>query len=106
MLRKVAIGIGIVAALLLLAGVAAALLVDVNRYKPTLERMVADATGRKLTIDGRLSLQMFPRLGVALPKSTLSGPGGNGAFASLSSASVAVAWLPLLTGASLSIRST
>ena len=98
MLKKVAIGIGIVAALLLLAGVAAALLVDVNRYKPTLERMVTDATGRKLTIDGRLSLQMFPRLGVALPKSTLSGPGGNGAFASLSSASVAVAWLPLLTG--------
>ena len=98
MLKKVAIGIGIVAALLLLAGVAAALLIDVNRYKPTLERMVTDATGRKLTIDGRLSLQMFPRLGVALPKSMLSGPGGNGAFASLSSASVAVAWLPLLTG--------
>ena len=48
MLKKVAIGIGIVAALLLLAGVAAALLIDVNRYKPTLERMVADATGRKL----------------------------------------------------------
>ena len=98
MLKKVAIGIGIVAALLLLAGVAAALLIDVNRYKPTLERMVTDATGRKLTIDGPLSLRMFPRLGVALPKSTLSGPGGNGAFASLSSASVAVAWLPLLTG--------
>ena len=98
MLKKVAIGIGIVAALLLLAGVAAALLIDVNRFKPTLERMVTDATGRKLTIDGPLSLRMFPRLGIAVPKSTLSGPGGDGAFASLSSASVAVAWLPLLTG--------
>ena len=100
MLKKAAIGIGTLAALLLLVGVAAALLIDVNRYKPTLERMVTDATGRKLTIEGPLSLQMFPRLGVALPKSTLSGPGGDGAFASLSSASVAVAWLPLLTRAS------
>ena len=76
MLKKVAIGIGIVAALSLLAGVAAASLIDVNRYKPALERMVTDATGRKLTIDGPLSLRMFPRLGVALPKSSLSGPGG------------------------------
>jgi AsmA protein len=98
MLKKLAIGIGIVAALLLLAGVAAALLVDVNSYKPTIERMVTDATGRKLSIDGPLSLRLFPRLGVALPKSTLSEQGGELAFASLSSASIAVAWLPLLGG--------
>ena len=98
MLKKVAIGVGIVAALLLLAGVATALLVDVNSYKPTIERMVSDATGRKLTIDGSLSLRLFPRLGVALPKSTLSEQGGDRAFASFSSASVVVAWLPLLRG--------
>src|SRR5688572_9468525 len=98
MLKKVAIGAGIVAALLLLAGVAAALLIDVNRYKPTIERMVTDATGRKLTIDGPLSLRLFPRLGVAVPKSTLSERGSDRAFASLSSASVVVAWLPLLRG--------
>ena len=77
MLKKVAIGLGIVAALLLLAGVAAALLIDVNSYKPTIERMVTDATGRKLSIDGPLSLRLFPRLGVALPKSTLSEQGGD-----------------------------
>ncbi len=98
MLKKVAIGVGIVAALLLLAGVAAALLVDVNSYKPTIERRVAETTGRKLTIDGPLSLRLFPRLGVVVPKSTLSEQGGDGVFASLSSASVAVAWLPLLGG--------
>ncbi len=98
MLKKVAIGVGIVAALLLLAGVATALLVDVNSYKPTIERMVSDATGRKLTIDGPLSLRLFPRLGVALPKSTLSEQGSDRAFASFSSASVVVAWLPLLRG--------
>lgn len=98
MLKKVAIGVGIVAALLLLAGIAAALLIDVDSYKPTIERMVTDATGRKLTIDGSLSLRLFPRLGVALPKSTLSEQGGDRAFASLSSASVVVAWLPLLRG--------
>ncbi len=97
MLKKVAIGIGIVAALLLLAGVAAALLIDVNRYKPTLERMVTDATGRKLTIDGRLSLQPVsaPRCGPAEEHAVRAG--WDGAFASLSSASVAVAWMPLLT---------
>ncbi len=98
MSKKVAIGVGIVAALLLLAGVAAALLVDVNSYKPTIERRVTEATGRKLTIDGPLSLRLFPRLGVTLPKSTLSEQGGDRAFASLSSASAAVAWLPLLRG--------
>ena len=98
MLKKVAVGVGIVAALLLVAGVAAALLIDVNSYKPTIERMVNGATGRKLTIDGPLSLRVFPRLGVALPRSTLSEQGGDRAFASLSSASVAVAWLPLLGG--------
>ena len=74
MLKKVAFGAGIVTAMVVLGGVAAALLVDVNRYKPTLERMVADATDRKPTIDGPLSLRLFPRLGVTLPKSTLSGP--------------------------------
>ena len=77
MLKKVAIGVGIVAALLLLAGVAAALLVDVNSYKPTIERRVAETTGRKLTIDGPLSMRVFPRLGVALPRSTLSEQGGD-----------------------------
>jgi AsmA protein len=98
MLKKVAIGVGIVAALLLLAGVAAALLVDVNSYKPTIERRVAETTGRKLTIDGPLSLRLFPRLALVVPKSTLSEQGGDRAFASLSSASVAIAWLPLLGG--------
>ena len=63
MLKKTAIGVGIVAALLLIAGVAAGLLIDVNSYKPTIESLVADATGRKLTIDGPLSLRLVPRLG-------------------------------------------
>ena len=40
----------------------------------------------------------FHASGLALPKSTLSEQGGDLAFASLSSASVAVAWLPLLGG--------
>ena len=98
MLKKAAIGVGIFAALVLIAGVAAGLLIDVNSYKPRIEGLVADATGRKLTIEGPLSLRLVPRLGVALPKSTLSEHGGDRAFASLSSANIAIAWLPLMRG--------
>ena len=73
-------------------------LVDVNRFKPEIERAVADHTGRRLTIDGELSLSLLPQPALTLPRATLSGPGGSGEFAGLAGARVDVALWPLLRG--------
>ncbi len=73
-------------------------LVDVNRFKPEIERAVADRTGRRLTIDGELSLSLLPQPALTLPRATLSGPGGSGEFAGLAGARVDVALWPLLRG--------
>lgn len=45
---------------------------DVERYKPQLIAAAKDATGRDLTIDGKLSLSLFPRLAVAADKVTFA----------------------------------
>lgn len=45
---------------------------DVERYKPQLIAAAKDATGRDLTIDGKLSLSLFPRLAVEADKVTFA----------------------------------
>ena len=65
----------------LVAVVIAALLlipffVDVNRYKPEIEKQVAGATGRPFSIGGDLKLSFFPWAGVALSDLRLGSPQG------------------------------
>jgi AsmA protein len=96
MLRKIALGAGIVIGLLLLSVVALWLFVDANQFKPRIEQAVKDNTGRTLTIDGDLKLSVFPRLALALPKTRLSNRAGDRVSAELESARVAVALFPLL----------
>jgi AsmA protein len=98
MAKKILIGLGVAVALLAAALVALVALVDVNRFKPQIAQAVKDRYDRTLTIDGDLSLAVFPRLGVALPKTTLSAHGSAQTFASLDGARVSVALLPLLSG--------
>jgi AsmA protein len=98
MARKLLIGFGVLVALLVVALIALVTLVDVNRFKPQITQAVQDRFNRKLTIDGDLSLTVFPRIGVALPKTTLSEHRGDATFASLDRARVSVALLPLLSG--------
>jgi AsmA protein len=98
MARKLLIGFGVLVALLVVALIALVTLVDVNRFKPQIAQAVQDRFNRKLTIDGDLSLTVFPRIGVALPKTTLSEHRGDATFASLDRARVSVALLPLLSG--------
>ena len=50
--------------------------VDVNRYKPEIEKQVASATGRPFSIGGDLKLSLFPRAGVALSDLRLGAPQG------------------------------
>ncbi|MCX7891205.1 MAG: AsmA family protein [Burkholderiales bacterium] len=95
-LKYAAIGIAALLVLAVAAAVVVSLAVDPNRYKPEIVRLVKERTGRTLTIDGRITLTFFPRLGLAVEKAALSGPGGSGKFASVTEARVAIALLPLL----------
>lgn len=98
MLRKLMIGLAVVAALVVVAGAAILLLVDVDRFKPQIAQFVQDRYQRRLQIDGRLSLSLLPRLALALPSTTLSVPRGEQVAARLAGAQVGVALLPLLRG--------
>lgn len=70
---------------------------DPNAYKPELAAMVKEKTGRTLTIDGPLSLNVFPSLGVAMGKVALSEPGNAKVFGTLAEARVSLAVMPLLS---------
>lgn len=96
MLKKTLIGIGILVGIVVLGAIALVLFVDVDRYKPEIEQYVKDNYNRTLKIDGRLSLSVFPRLALALPKTTLSSQAGDRTAASLDSAKVSVALIPLM----------
>ncbi len=96
MLKKILIGVGAVVALLVVGAVALVAFVNVNAYKPQIEAYVKDNYQRTLKIDGDLSLSVFPRIALALPKTTLSNRGGDRIAASLDGARASVALLPLL----------
>jgi AsmA protein len=98
MTRKLLIAAGIVAGALVLAVIALLLIVDANRFKPRLEQAVNDATGRRLAINGDLSLKLLPHIALALPPTTLSTRDGQRTAASVQRARVEVALLPLLRG--------
>ena len=69
---------------------------DPNAYKPRIVDLVKQQTGRTLTMDGKIGLTFFPKLGAAVDKVTLSEPNGTRAFARVEEARVAVAILPLI----------
>lgn len=98
MLKQLLIALGAIVAVVAVALVALVALVDVNRFKPQIAQTVKDRYDRTLAIDGDLSLAVFPRIAVALPRTTLSEHGGTQTFASLDGARVSVALLPLLGG--------
>lgn len=70
---------------------------DPNQYKPQIVDLVKQKTGRTLTMDGKIALTFFPRIGAHVEKVALSGPNGQGRFARVEDARVAVALLPLLS---------
>jgi AsmA protein len=95
MLKKTLIALGVVLGVFVLGLVALALFFDANKYKPEIEQYVHDNYKRTLKFDGDLSLSVFPRIALALPATTLSNLGGDRVSASLKSAKVSVALLPL-----------
>jgi AsmA protein len=92
--------LGIAGGLVLLAIVAIAIVaatLDPNQYKPQIVDLVKQKTGRTLAMDGKIGLSFFPRIGAEVERVALSGPKGQGTFAKVEEARVAVALLPLLS---------
>ncbi|MGH8689069.1 MAG: AsmA family protein [Burkholderiales bacterium] len=95
-LGLVATGVLVLALAAALAYIAATF--DPNRYKGDIEQVVKERTGRTLKFVGDLGLAFWPSLGVRVGRVTLSRRASAHEFASLDSARVAVAVLPLLRG--------
>ena len=86
---------GIIALLLLLAAVIAATF-NPNDYKPLIVKLVQDKKERTLNIEGDIKLAFWPKIGANLGKVSISEHKSDKEFASIQSAQVALAVLPLL----------
>ena len=80
----------------LLASVAA--FVNPNDYKPRIEQLASNATGREVSLPGAIHLSVFPWIALKLGPATLGNPPGfsQRPFASVRSVSLRVKLLPLL----------
>jgi len=69
-----------------------------NKYKPEIERLVKDKTGRTLSLKGDLQLAFWPALGAKVNGVTFSERGSDQQFLAVDSAHASVALMPLLHG--------
>ena len=85
--------------LLLAAIIVVPLVVDPNDYREEIQAVVKEKTGRDLSINGDLSLSIFPWIGIGINDVSLSNAAGFKAdhFADIKEASVKVKLLPLLS---------
>lgn len=74
------------------------LFVNPNRFKPIITESVYKATGRTLAMNGDISWQIYPNIGIVIKDISLSNPESfeTGQMLSLKSADVSVALIPLL----------
>lgn len=95
--------LGIVAgaglALIVLVMIGLVLFFDPNDYKAEISAAVEQATGRQLTLEGDLELDVFPRLRITIGAAELANAAGfaDEPFASIEGAGLAVGLLPLLS---------
>ncbi len=82
-----------------IAAVALLLFFDPNDFRDTISTQVKNTTGRDLTIEGDLSVSLFPWLAVEIGQTTLGNAEGFGdePFVSFDSARLSVRVMPLLT---------
>jgi len=97
--RIVAIAVGALVALGLLAAIALLLFVDPNRYRGDIEKAAKEHSTRALTIRGKLELHVFPWLALGVHDVELSNRAGFGQqpFLTVQNASIGVKLLPLLS---------
>jgi AsmA protein len=96
-LKYVLLAVGGVVALVLLAVAVVFATFDPNKYKPELAAAVKEKTGRTLAIEGNLRLTVFPSIGVAVGKTSLSEPDSSRIFARIDEARMSLALLPLFS---------
>ena len=98
--RLIAWILGALAALVVVAMFIVTQLVDANRFKPQIQRAVAEATGRELTIDGDLELDWFPWLSVRVESAKLANPAGFAGppLLTVKQANIGARLFPLLDG--------
>lgn len=96
-LKLIAILVGAFVVLIVVASVLIVSLFDPNDYKDQIAGAVQQATGRKLTLEGDLSLKLWPHLRIAVGRAELGdAPGfGNAPFARIDGARLEVEILPL-----------
>ena len=70
---------------------------DPNQYKGELAKIVKEKTARTLAVEGKIGLTLYPSLGVAVGKTTLSEPNSEKTFAKIDEVKVSLAVLPLLS---------
>ncbi len=93
-------GVGVIAALFVVALVVFATTFDINHYKTRIAQAVLDETGRTLVFKDDLALDFFPGIGVELGGVSLSNAKGFGkeSMVEVAFARVSVRIFPLLTG--------
>lgn len=89
-------GLGGIVGLLLLIVAFVAATFNPNDYKPLIIKLVKEKKERTLHIDGDIKLAFWPKLGANLGKISISEHKSDKEFASVQSAQVALAVLPLL----------
>jgi uncharacterized protein involved in outer membrane biogenesis len=97
LLKRVLVGIGSVAGMLLMLAVAVPLLMDFDAWKPRLELAASDAMGMDVRIGGRLGGGFFPDLHVTVEDGRILGEQGV-TVVSAKRARFRVGLLPLLCG--------
>ena len=73
--------------------------VDINKYKPEIEKRVAEATGRPFTIGSDLDLSLFPFAGIKFSNLQLGSPQGfqEKEFVTIKEFEVRVKLIPLIS---------
>ena len=98
MKKLLKITFGLIAALVIVAVVAASL-VDINSFKPQIIAQAEKALGRKVTMDGDISLRILPTIAIKTGKVTISNPqwAGGGDMLSANSISFGAELMPLFS---------
>ena len=100
LLKKIFIGLGVFLLLIVGGAIIAPSFIDWNARLPEIADQVKKATGRDLTIDGKLEVRIFPAPMVTARGVTLGNVKGGKAphMVSLDAVEVRVAFMPMLSG--------
>ncbi len=93
------LGIGLIIVLLIMAIIIIPQVVDVQKYKPQIEKAVTSASGRPFKLGGDLDVSVFPWVGVSLSDLSLGNPEGfeSKVFVTVKAFEVRVKLMPLLS---------